>query len=111
MMLNQPMFETEIEVTGMGRKKLLRKLAEFFDMDARVAEQKKDEIKKLLKKLKAKEKELKKKLKKEMDNDKKDKLLRKIDVVHSQRKKGIKMHKALITDGNLDQKIFASQLA
>lgn len=79
----------------MGRKKLLKKLAEFFDMDARAAEQKKDEIKKLLKKLKAKEKELKNKLKKETDSEKKEKLIRKIDVVHSQRIKGIKMRKAL----------------
>jgi len=82
----------------MGRKKLLKKLAEFFDMDARAAEQKKDEIKKLLKKLKAKEKELKKKLKKEVDDAKKEKLVRKIDVVHSQRKKGIKMRKAPNTE-------------
>lgn len=67
-------------------------------MDARAAVQKKDEIKKLLKKLKEKEKELKKKLKNETDSDKKEKLMRKIDVVHSQRTKGIKMRQQLNKD-------------
>ena len=75
----------------MGRKKLLRKLKEFFDMDARDRAQREDELSDLLSRLKQKEVELKSEHEKENDKKKKKELAQKIDVVHTQRKKGIQM--------------------
>lgn len=77
----------------MGRKKLLSKLAEFFNLDARAKEQQKEDLHILLKRLKKKEVKLKDELERETDEELKVKLAQKIDVVHSQRKKGVKMCK------------------
>lgn len=75
----------------MSRKKLLRRLKEFFDMDARDREQRKDELNDLLSRLKQKELELKALLDTEQDENIKSEIIQKIDVVHTQRKKGVKM--------------------
>ena len=80
----------------MGRKKLLIKLAEFFDLDARERDQKKEDLKVLLKRLKKKEVKLQQEMEKEADEELKSKIAQKINVVHSQRKKGVKMCKDLI---------------
>ena len=79
----------------MGRKKLLQKLAEYFDMDARTRSQRKGEINRLLSRLKKKEHELKKKLKRETSRTKRRVLEQKIDLVHRQRKKGHDLIKEL----------------
>lgn len=75
----------------MGRKKLLQKLSEFFNMDARNRAKHKEEMTELLARLKQKENELKSRLETETDETVKSELEQKIDLVHSQRKKGLAM--------------------
>jgi peptidoglycan hydrolase CwlO-like protein len=75
----------------MRRKKLLHRLKEFFDMDARDRAQRKDELNDLLSRLKQKESELKAELYAEQDEQLKSEIEQKIDVVHTQRTKGIEM--------------------
>ena len=77
----------------MGRKKMLKKLSEFFDMDARIREQRKEELAELLSRLKEKENELKQALATESSPELRDQLVQKIDIVHTQRKKGIQLSK------------------
>lgn len=77
----------------MGRKKMLKKLSEFFDMDARIREQRKEELAELLSRLKEKENELKQALETESSPELRDQLVQKIDIVHTQRKKGIQLSK------------------
>ena len=79
----------------MGSKKLLKKLAVFFDMDARARQHRKKELNDLLGRLKQKEVELKAQLETVHSEDEISELQQKIDVVHSQRKKGIEMVKQL----------------
>jgi len=79
----------------MGSKKLLKKLTEFFGMDARDREKRKDELNDLLSRLKQKEVELKAELEIEQDEKLTDELAQKIGVVHTQRKKGVQMLKDL----------------
>ena len=75
----------------MHRKKLLHRLKEFFDMDARDRAQRKDELNDLLSRLKQKESELKAELDAEQDEKLISEIAQKIDVVHTQRTKGIEM--------------------
>ncbi len=75
----------------MGLKTLLSKLAEFFDMDANARDQKKEELQDLLSRLKSKEVQLKEEMEAEQNEELKSKLSQQIDVVHTQRKKGVKM--------------------
>lgn len=75
----------------MRRKKLLQRLAEFFDMDARDREKRKDELNDLLSRLKQKELELKAELENEQDEKHRSEIAQKIDVVHTQRTKGVEM--------------------
>jgi predicted negative regulator of RcsB-dependent stress response len=75
----------------MHRKKLLHRLKKFFDMDARDRAQRKDELNDLLSRLKQKESELKVELEAEQDESLKSVIAQKIDVVHTQRTKGIEM--------------------
>ena len=82
----------------MGQKKLLKMLAEFFDMDTRTRVKKKEEMVDLLARLKHKEKELKNELEGKNDKRQKHKLTQKINIVHSQRKKGIKKLKEMKND-------------
>ena len=87
-------------VLNMGSKKLLKKLAEFFDMDARARQHKKQELSDLLGRLKQKEVELKAQLQATHDEEEISELQQKIDVVHSQRKKGLEMVKQLKPNHN-----------
>jgi hypothetical protein len=75
----------------MHRKKLLHRLKEFFDMDARDRGQRKDELNDLLSRLKQKEVELKEALDAAQDEHLKSEIAQKIDVVHTQRTKGVEM--------------------
>lgn len=75
----------------MHRKKMLKRLKEFFDMDARDREKRKDELNDLLSRLKQKEIELKAELENEQDDKVKAEIAQKIDVVHTQRTKGVEM--------------------
>jgi len=75
----------------MRRKKLLHRLKEFFDMDARDRAQQKDELNDLLSRLKQKEFELKAELDSAPDEKLKSEIVQKIDVVHTQRTKGVEM--------------------
>lgn len=77
----------------MGRKKLLQKLSEFFDMDARARDHRKEELAELLSRLKEKENELKQELELEISSEQRQQLMQKIDVIHNQRKKGIHLLK------------------
>lgn len=77
----------------MGRKKLLKKLAEFFDSDMRERGQRDDELADLLNRLKTKETEMKNRLDSISDPEEVKDLKKKIDIVHAQRKKGISMLK------------------
>lgn len=77
----------------MGRKKLLKKLAEFFDRDMRERGQRDDELADLLNRLKAKETEMKERLDSISDPEELKDMKKKIDIVHAQRKKGIGMLK------------------
>ncbi len=79
----------------MGSKGLLKKLAEFFDMDIKARNQKKEEFQNLVSRLKKKEKKLKKALEEEKDDKLRDKLSQKLKLVHTQRKKGVSMLKEL----------------
>lgn len=79
----------------MGRKKLLKKLADFFDLDVRARQKRKDELNELLSRLKEKEGELKQEREFEMDVKEIKSLDKKIDLVHNQRKKGITMLKEI----------------
>lgn len=77
----------------MKQKKLLEKLKIFFDSDAREREKQKSDVKDILKKLKKKEHHLKNKLEEEGDEEKRNRIQQKIDIVHAQRQKGIKIVK------------------
>ncbi len=77
----------------MGRKKLLRKLAEFFDLDERARIKRQQELTDLLSRLKSKEVELKQALEQETDAQSQAELKQKIELVHSQRKKGLDLLK------------------
>ncbi len=79
----------------MGSKKLLKKLTDFFDLDVRARQKRKDELNELLSRLKIKEEELKTERDLETDEKQKSDLDKKIDLVHSQRKKGITLLKEL----------------
>jgi len=79
----------------MGRKKLLHKLAEFFDMDSHARNKHKAELNELLKRLKEKEVSLKQEMEQETEQGARDKLAQKIEVVHTQRKKGLAILKEL----------------
>ena len=74
----------------MGRKKLLIKLAKFFDLDIGIKDQRKEELQDLLMRLKQKEVSLKEEMHNEKNSDTKEKLSQKIDVVHTQRKKALR---------------------
>ena len=82
----------------MMHKKLLQRLSEFFDMDARARAQNKEDINELLSRLKQKEVDLKLKLEITTDEEERNEMVQKIDLVHRQRKKGVAMLKELMSD-------------
>lgn len=73
----------------MKRKKLLRKLADYLDLDRRAMLEKRDKIKQILKQLKEKEKRLRQKTEEESDEEKKSRYHRELAILRAQRLKGI----------------------
>jgi hypothetical protein len=84
----------------MKRKKLLKKLSDYFDMDARKLCQKRDKMKELLRQLRKKEKQLQIKHDTEEDEQKKKRLQKHLAIVHAQRVKGISALKEMGCDGS-----------
>lgn len=79
----------------MDMKKLLKKLESYLDKDLKRLTKKKEGISKVLKKLKQKENKLKKMIADEKDDEEIKRLKLSMKIVHTQRKKGIKMLSAL----------------
>ncbi len=77
----------------MKTRKLLDKLMAYLDGDARKRQKERDEIKAVLKKLKRREKKLKGQLDDEKNSAKRKALQKEIDIVHAQRKKGVRLLK------------------
>jgi len=74
----------------MGLKKLLNKLRDMLDPDVVLRKKQRKKLKALLKDLKARETELSKKLV-DVDNERKrDRLQKELEIVHSQRMKGVR---------------------
>ncbi|MCG8426553.1 MAG: hypothetical protein MI754_04250 [Chromatiales bacterium] len=82
----------------MKRKKLLKQLSNYFDMDRRELCERRDKMKLLLKQLRQKERELKQRCKTEIDDDKLRRLKKHRATVHAQRVKGIKALKKMSCD-------------
>ena len=82
----------------MKRKKLLKKLTNYFDMDARKLCHRRNKMKELLRQLRRKEHELQIKYDKEDDEDKKTRLKKHLAIVHAQRIKGINALKEMTCD-------------
>jgi Skp family chaperone for outer membrane proteins len=75
----------------MGLNTLLDKLGEMLGPEASKKKNYRKKLKTLLKDLKHKEDKLKKKLEQTDDERKRNRLLKELDIVHTQRKKGIKV--------------------
>lgn len=74
----------------MKRKKLLRKLADYLDLDRRAMAEKRGKIRQILKQLKEKEKRLQKKADEEQDEEKKTIYHRELAILRAQRLKGVR---------------------
>jgi len=79
----------------MSKKKLLKKLQEFFDADQREKEHRTKQIKKVLKKLKEKEHKIKEKIAKSKDEVLITELQQELNIIYAQRMKGIKIIKEM----------------
>lgn len=79
----------------MKKKKLLKKLQAFFDLDERSKRAKKKELLKILKKLKEKERKMDAKLKATPNESERQELAKELDIIYAQRKKGINLIKEL----------------
>lgn len=79
----------------MKRKKLLRKIKAFLSSDRRAQVAKVDSLEKILKKLEKKKVALRDKLDGEKEEAQRRELLRKLEVVDAQHKKGAKLAKKL----------------
>lgn len=77
----------------MKTRKLLDKLVTYLDGDARQRKKECDDLKAVLKKLKRREKKLLSHLKDEKDDNRQKTLKNEIDIVHAQRKKGVRLLK------------------
>lgn len=88
----------------MGLKKLLSKLGDMLDPAVELRKKHRKKLKAILKELKSKEKALKEKLESTDDERKRDRLQKELDLVHSQRMKGIN---ALRSEGNNESKVEA----
>ena len=86
----------------MKLKKLVRKLEEFLDADARERLKHREDMKTLLRKMKVKEKNLAAKALVEFDQGKLERLRKEIDLVHAQRKKGISALKEMYEQAESD---------
>lgn len=74
----------------MKIRKQLRKLQELLDVETRERENRRDDLKRLLRKMKAKERELGERALAATDPEEAARLRRKIDMLHAQRKKGVR---------------------
>lgn len=75
----------------MKKKKLLKKLQDFFDLDERSKRAKKDELLKILKKLKQKERKIAARLEIAANEAERQALSKELDIIYAQRKKGINL--------------------
>ena len=78
----------------MKTRKLLDKLVAYLDGDARKHKQERNDLKAVLKKLKRREKKLLNRLEDEKNSDHRKALKSEIDIVHAQRKKGVRLLKS-----------------
>lgn len=83
----------------MGKKKLLKKLQDFFDADQREKERHLSDIKRILKKLKEKERKLQKDLKLCGAGEQCETLKQELDIIYAQRMKGVKIVKEIKDKG------------
>ncbi|MBL4865477.1 MAG: hypothetical protein JKY67_03775 [Pseudomonadales bacterium] len=79
----------------MKLKKALRKLSQYMDADQREQLAQYDSIKKVLKKLKSKRNQLREKIELIEDDEERQQIQNKLDIVNAQRKKGVKLLKEL----------------
>jgi hypothetical protein len=79
----------------MSENKLLKQLKNFLDLGAKHRKKKADELKKVIRKLRKKEKELIAESEKVGSGKKRDMLRKRIDILHAQRKKGLKALKKI----------------
>ena len=79
----------------MSENKLLKQLKNYLDLGAKRRKKKADELKKVIKKLRKKEKDLIAESEKVGNGKKRDMLRKRIDILHAQRKKGLKALKKI----------------
>jgi len=81
----------------MKLKKLMERVSDFLDADTKTQMEEVKSIRKVLKELKSKERDLKAELKNasKMQEDEKDELQIKLDVIYAQRKKGLERAKEI----------------
>lgn len=79
----------------MKLKKQIRKLQDLLNAEAREKLKHRDDLRTLLKKMKKKELSLSERMEIEIDQEKRDRLIKDIDTLHAQRKKGVMALKAL----------------
>lgn len=77
----------------MKTRKLLAKLMDYLDGDARQRRRERDDLMAVLDKLKRREKKLKRHLDDERDAERRAALQQEIDIIHAQRKKGVRLLK------------------
>ena len=79
----------------MSENKLLKQLKNYLDLGAKRRKKKADELKKVIKKLRKKEKDLIAESEKVGNGKKRDMLRKRIEILHAQRKKGLKALKKI----------------
>ena len=79
----------------MSENKLLKQMKNYLDLGAKHRKKKADELKKVIKKLRKKEKDLIAGSEKVGNGKKRDMLRKRIDILHAQRKKGLKALKKI----------------
>ena len=77
----------------MKTRKLLAQLMAYLDGDARQRRRERDDLMTVLDKLKRREKKLKRQLDDERDAERRVVLQQEIDIIHAQRKKGVRLLK------------------
>jgi len=82
----------------MKRKKLLNRLADYFNLGRRKQCQRKEKLKDILKHLRQKERKLQKKAENEQNGIKRKRLRKEVQIIHAQRLKGLKRLKELQCD-------------
>ncbi|MEH6470070.1 MAG: hypothetical protein V7752_02360 [Halopseudomonas sp.] len=82
----------------MKTKKLINRIRAMFDADIRNNQQTQQSLNEVLEQLRLKEKKMLAELEREQNSARRDKLQLKIDLVHSQRKKGIALLRQAQTD-------------